>query len=144
MRSTRHLLGVSIVIRTRRVLSGSKIEDFRDHERLRLSNDPIGSRVIVTGLLPGILVALAVTLSTTVAVCDGYRPVHVGLFAGAVKYTRYGPFTRLFFKLFSAVTTGDTDTSRDCGYTNWDEVEAFAADFAALAERRIAAEASHR
>jgi len=57
---------------------------------------PIRSRVIVTGLLPGSLVASAVTLSTTVkrigdsrtrrkypifeiAVCNVYRPVHVGL-----------------------------------------------------------------
>ena len=71
----------------------------------------------------------------------GWQPDRVGLFAGAVKYTRYGPFTRLFFKLFSAVTTGDTDTSRDYEYTDWDEVEAFAADSAALAERRGAVEA---
>ena len=40
---------------------------------------PIRSRVIVTGLLPGSPVASAVTLSTTVAVCNVYRPVHVGL-----------------------------------------------------------------
>ncbi|SDD53995.1 menaquinone-dependent protoporphyrinogen oxidase [Natrinema hispanicum] len=70
----------------------------------------------------------------------GWQPDRVGLFAGAVKYTRYGPFTRLFFKLFSAVTTGDTDTSRDYEYTDWDEVEAFATDFAALAEQRVAAD----
>ena len=40
---------------------------------------PIRSRVIVTGLLPGSPVASAVTLSTTVAVCNVYRPVHIGL-----------------------------------------------------------------
>ncbi len=72
----------------------------------------------------------------------GWQPDRVGLFAGAVKYTRYGAFTRLFFKLFSAITTGDTDTSRDYEYTDWDEVESFATDFAALVERRVAAETS--
>ncbi|ELZ24801.1 protoporphyrinogen oxidase [Natrinema limicola JCM 13563] len=33
--------------------------------------------------------------------------------------------------------TGDTDTSRDYEYTDWDEVETVAADFAAFVEGRL-------
>ncbi|WP_340681164.1 flavodoxin domain-containing protein [Natrinema caseinilyticum] len=68
----------------------------------------------------------------------GWQPDRIGSFAGAVKYTQYGPATRLFFKLFAALTTGDTDTARDYEYTNWDDVEAFAADFAGFVERQDA------
>jgi hypothetical protein len=81
MRSRRHLLGFSI--RLADLWPGqrdrTKIEDFRDHKRLPLSDDLIRSRVIGTSLLPGSPVASAVTLSTTVAVCNVYRPVHIGL-----------------------------------------------------------------
>jgi menaquinone-dependent protoporphyrinogen oxidase len=63
-----------------------------------------------------------------------WRPDRVGCFAGAVKYTEYDPVTRFLFKLVSAVTTGDTDTSRDYEYTDWDEVEALAVDVATLVE----------
>ncbi|WP_254531944.1 flavodoxin domain-containing protein [Natrinema gelatinilyticum] len=66
----------------------------------------------------------------------GWQPDRIGSFAGAIKYTQYDPATRLFFKLFAALTTGDTDTSRDYEYTNWDDVEAFAADFARFVERK--------
>ena len=72
----------------------------------------------------------------------GWQPDRVGCFAGAVKYTQYDRLTRSFFRLFSAVTTGDTDTSRDYEYTDWDEVEAFAADFAAFVEQHDSVRAS--
>ena len=61
----------------------------------------------------------------------GWRPDKVGLFAGAVKYSQYDGLTRFSSKLVVAVTTGDTNTSRDYEYTNWNNVKRFAADFAA-------------
>jgi menaquinone-dependent protoporphyrinogen oxidase len=64
----------------------------------------------------------------------GWQPDRVGLFAGAVRYTQYDRRTRWLFRLVSAVTTGDTDTSRDYEYTDWDAVERFAAEFADLVE----------
>jgi len=64
----------------------------------------------------------------------GWQPDRVGTFAGAVNYTRYDRLTRLVFRLVSAVTTGDTDTSRDYEYTDWDEVERFAGEFADLVD----------
>lgn len=66
----------------------------------------------------------------------GWQPDHVGLFGGAVRYTQYNYLTRQAFELVSAVTTGDTDTSRDYEYTDWDEVERFADEFAAMVEAR--------
>lgn len=68
----------------------------------------------------------------------GWQPDRIGLFAGAVKYTQYDALTRLFFKLFSAITTGDTDTSQDYEYTDWDEVETFATEFATFVDKELA------
>lgn len=64
----------------------------------------------------------------------GWHPDQIGLFAGAVNYTQYAPLTRTLFKLASMVTTGDTDTSRDYEYTDWEAVERFAIEFADLVE----------
>ena len=72
----------------------------------------------------------------------GWRPDRVGLFAGAVPYTEYDSLTRWLFSAFSRLTTGDTDTSRDYEYTDWDAVERFAADFAAFAEGYVSARAA--
>lgn len=66
----------------------------------------------------------------------GWHPDRVGLFAGAVRYSQYDRLTRTIFRLVSAATTGDTDTSRDYEYTDWGEVERFAIDFADLVEAR--------
>ncbi|WP_410766626.1 flavodoxin domain-containing protein [Haloferax sp. DFSO60] len=67
----------------------------------------------------------------------GWHPDRVGLFAGAVAYTKYPPMERVIFKLVSAVTTGDTDTSRDYEYTDWDDVSAFATEFAEFVESTV-------
>jgi menaquinone-dependent protoporphyrinogen oxidase len=64
----------------------------------------------------------------------GWRPDRVGLFAGAVRYTQYDRLTRALFRLVSTLTTGDTDTDRDYEYTDWDEVEGFASEFASFVE----------
>jgi menaquinone-dependent protoporphyrinogen oxidase len=64
----------------------------------------------------------------------GWQPDRVGLFAGAVKYTQYDRRTRFLFRLVSGVTTGDTDTSRDYEYTDWDAVDRFAVEFAAFVD----------
>ena len=66
-----------------------------------------------------------------------WHPDRVGLFARAVTYTRYGPLTRSLFKLVAALTTGDTDTSRDYEYTNWDDVEEFTIEFAQFVEGEL-------
>ena len=61
----------------------------------------------------------------------GWRPGVTKLVAGALLYTKYGWLRRLAMKRIVAKAGGDTDTSRDYEYTDWDELRRFAADFAA-------------
>ena len=69
----------------------------------------------------------------------GLDPEMVGLFAGALAYTRYGWLKRAVMKRIVASEGGNTDTSRDHEYTDWDAVDDFAADVYALAAARAAA-----
>ena len=62
----------------------------------------------------------------------GWRPGHVGLFAGALLYTQYGFIKRhLMKKIAKDKGSLDTDTSRDYVYTEWDGVQRFTEDFLA-------------
>ena len=56
----------------------------------------------------------------------GFDPKAVGLFAGALQYTKYGWITRRVMKSISAKEGRDTDTTRDFEYTDWDAVDEFA------------------
>ncbi|CCQ33029.1 protoporphyrinogen oxidase [Halorhabdus tiamatea SARL4B] len=67
-----------------------------------------------------------------------FHPDRVGLFGGALRYSKYGFLKRLLMKQIAKRSTGDTDTSRDHEYTDWSEVEAFTDDFAAFVEGRLA------
>jgi len=68
----------------------------------------------------------------------GFRPDRIGLFGGALRYSKYGFLKRLVMKRIAADATGDTDTRRDYEYTDWAEVAAFTKDFAAFVEGRLA------
>jgi menaquinone-dependent protoporphyrinogen oxidase len=61
----------------------------------------------------------------------GWHPDRIKPVAGALPYTRYNPFIRLVMRSIVRRQGGDTDTSRDYEYTNWDELVAFARSFAA-------------
>jgi menaquinone-dependent protoporphyrinogen oxidase len=62
----------------------------------------------------------------------GWRPGKVGLFAGALLYTRYGFFLRWIMKRIArSKGSADLDTSRDYVYTDWSEVRRFAEEFLA-------------
>lgn len=67
----------------------------------------------------------------------GWEPDLVGRFAGAVSYTQYDVPTRWVFKFVSLLTTGDTDTSRDYEYTDWDAVEQFGVEVAEMVDREV-------
>lgn len=60
----------------------------------------------------------------------GWQPQLVASFAGAVKYSVYGPIKRRVMIVFVGLGGGETDTSRDYEYTDWDAVERFAGAFA--------------
>jgi menaquinone-dependent protoporphyrinogen oxidase len=62
----------------------------------------------------------------------GWRPNKVGVFAGALLYTRYGLIKRWIMKKIARDKGNpDTDTSRDYVYTDWDSVKRFAEEFLA-------------
>jgi menaquinone-dependent protoporphyrinogen oxidase len=67
----------------------------------------------------------------------GWRPTVTKLVAGALVYSRYGFFKRWIMKRIAAKAGGDTDTSRDYDYTDWNDLRKFAGEFG----RRIAAAA---
>jgi len=67
----------------------------------------------------------------------GWEPDRICALGGALRYSKYGFLKRLMMKRIAGKVTGDTDTSRDYEYTDWDEVEAFTDDFASFAEGRL-------
>ena len=71
------------------------------------------------------------------AATTGWRPTTIKHVAGALLYTRYNFVKRWIMKRIVARAGGDTDTSKDYDYTDWNEVRAFADEFG----RRLAAAA---
>jgi menaquinone-dependent protoporphyrinogen oxidase len=59
----------------------------------------------------------------------GWQPGRIASFAGALKWSRYNPLMKLMMKFIVKMAGGDTDTSRDREYTDWNAVERFAAEF---------------
>lgn len=62
----------------------------------------------------------------------GWHPDVVGLFGGALLYTRYGFVKRTMLKKIADQSGLGTDTHRDYDYTDYDAVRQFAEDVAAL------------
>ncbi|HEU4453008.1 MAG TPA: flavodoxin domain-containing protein [Longimicrobium sp.] len=62
----------------------------------------------------------------------GWRPGAAFLVAGALRYSRYGFFTRWIMRRFARRYTGDTDTSRDYEYTDREKLRRDAGSFLAL------------
>ncbi|MFK7822031.1 MAG: flavodoxin domain-containing protein [Planctomycetaceae bacterium] len=60
-----------------------------------------------------------------------WQPSMTKIFAGSVQYLEYGFFKRLLMKWQMKRAAGDTDTSRNFEYTDWDDVEKFARGFSA-------------
>jgi menaquinone-dependent protoporphyrinogen oxidase len=58
-----------------------------------------------------------------------WYPGIVKLVAGAVPYTRYNWLKKWMMRRMVARVSGDTDTSRDYEYTDWDDLRAFAGEF---------------
>jgi menaquinone-dependent protoporphyrinogen oxidase len=56
----------------------------------------------------------------------GWHPRKVELIAGALPYSKYNFLIRFVMRRISAKEGGDTDTSRDYEYTDWNAVDRFA------------------
>ena len=59
----------------------------------------------------------------------GWRPEAVKFVAGALLYTRYNWLKRWIMRRIVAKVGGDTDTTRDFVYTDWEDLGAFARTF---------------
>jgi menaquinone-dependent protoporphyrinogen oxidase len=59
----------------------------------------------------------------------GWHANRVKQIAGALVYTKYGWLKRWIMKRIVAKAGGDIDTTRDYEYTDWPDLQAFAAEF---------------
>jgi menaquinone-dependent protoporphyrinogen oxidase len=66
------------------------------------------------------------------AAATGWQPALRVTFAGALQYREYDFATRLVMRLLMRRGDHPTDTSHDYDYTDWDAVDRFARDCAAL------------
>ncbi len=59
----------------------------------------------------------------------GWHPDRAAPVAGALMYREYGLVVRWMMRRIARSTSGDTDTSRNHVYTNWDALDHFVEDF---------------
>lgn len=62
-----------------------------------------------------------------------WQPRLLGVFAGELDYSRYGPIDKHMMRLVMWINQGPTDLDTKVEFTNWQEVERFAGQVAALA-----------
>ncbi len=61
-----------------------------------------------------------------------WQPMLCGVFAGALRYPRYRWIDRVMIQLIMRMTGGETDTSKEVEYTDWQQVTRFAHEFTHL------------
>ena len=68
-----------------------------------------------------------------------WHPDRIGLFGGALRFSQYGFLTRALMKRFARgeFPEGNVEDSGDVEFTDWDDVEAFADEFAAFVDERV-------
>ncbi|TCL05121.1 menaquinone-dependent protoporphyrinogen IX dehydrogenase [Sodalis ligni] len=64
-----------------------------------------------------------------------WRPDGCAVFAGALRYPQYRWLDRVMIQLIMRMTGGETDSSKEVEYTDWEQVTAFARDFAVLTDK---------
>ncbi len=65
-----------------------------------------------------------------------WKPDCCSVFAGALRYPRYRWFDRLMIQLIMHMTGGETNTSKEIDYTDWQQVTCFARNFSVLSKKR--------
>ncbi|WP_413729264.1 menaquinone-dependent protoporphyrinogen IX dehydrogenase [Sodalis sp. RH22] len=61
-----------------------------------------------------------------------WRPDSCAVFAGALRYPHYRWFDRVMIQLIMRMTGGETDSTKEVEYTDWQQVGDFARGFAGL------------
>lgn len=64
-----------------------------------------------------------------------WKPSICGVFAGALRYPRYTWLDRVMIQLIMKMTGGETDSSKDVEYTDWEQVKRFSYEFGRLASK---------
>lgn len=64
-----------------------------------------------------------------------WQPNCCAVFAGALRYPRYRWLDRVMIQLIMRMTGGETDTSKEVEYTDWQQVSRFAQEFVALSSK---------
>lgn len=64
-----------------------------------------------------------------------WQPDCCAVFAGALRYPRYGFFDRIMIQLIMRMTGGETDATKEVEYTDWAQVGRFAHEFACLSSK---------
>lgn len=54
-----------------------------------------------------------------------WKPSFVAVFAGALRYPRYGWLDKIMIRFIMTITGGETDTSKEYEYTDWEKVRSF-------------------
>ncbi|MFN7779443.1 MAG: menaquinone-dependent protoporphyrinogen IX dehydrogenase [Betaproteobacteria bacterium] len=65
-----------------------------------------------------------------------WKPGLLAVFAGELDYSRYGPFDKQMMRLVMWVNRGPTDPETKIEFTDWNAVDRFAAQVAALTDGR--------
>ncbi|MEO9590201.1 flavodoxin domain-containing protein [Rhodopirellula bahusiensis] len=63
---------------------------------------------------------------------QSFNPTRRACFAGALRYSRYGWLKKRLMRSIAEKSGSKTETTQDYEYTDWNAVNAFATDFAAL------------
>lgn len=66
-----------------------------------------------------------------------WKPDHCAVFAGALRYPRYGWLDRAMIRLIMKMTGGETDVRKEVVYTDWQQVARFAHEIAQLAAKKL-------
>ncbi len=66
-----------------------------------------------------------------------WQPKQCAVFAGALRYPRYGWLDKVMIKLIMKMTGGETDTNKEVEYTDWQDVTRFAKDFVRLSSSAV-------
>jgi len=67
----------------------------------------------------------------------GWTPTIGKIVAGALLYRQYDPIKRWMMRRIVAKAHGDTDTSRNYEYTDWDDVNAFGKEFWSVVSDKV-------
>ena len=65
-----------------------------------------------------------------------WQPDSCAVFAGALRYPRYGWFDRFMIRLIMKMTGGETDTRKEVVYTDWQQVSRFAREIAQMIRKQ--------